>query len=73
MQSLTRFLVFTLFAASTLALSACATRVNRIEDRQDHRTSGVETRQDGYDARYSGRQDRRQIRSDRADARYNSW
>jgi hypothetical protein len=60
-------------SACTFALSACAGRTHRIEHRQDVRTSGVEVRQDRYDARYHGRQDRRDIRSDRADARYERW
>lgn len=61
----------------TITLSSCASRVERIEDRQSAHTSTFENRQDRYDARYQGRTDRRQIRSDHADARfnarYNSW
>ena len=73
MKCITRFGTFIALITCTFALSACATRTDRIEDRQNARTSGVETRQDRYDARANGRQDRRDIRSERADARYERW
>jgi hypothetical protein len=73
MQNITRLVALAALATCTLLSGACATRVERIEDRQDVRTSGVERRHDRYDARYSGRQDRRDIRSERADARYDRW
>ena len=59
--------------AGALAITGCAGRTQRIENRQEVRTAGVAMRQDHYDARAQGRQERREIRSDRADARYNSW
>jgi hypothetical protein len=73
MQNIPRLIALAALITCTFALSACATRTDRIEGRQDARTSGVETRQDRYDARAGGRQDRRQILSDLADARYESW
>lgn len=73
MRNITSSIAITALTACTFALCACAGHTARIEDRQAARTSGLETRQDRYDARAEGRQARRQIRSDRADARFNSW
>jgi hypothetical protein len=72
MQNITRHVALTALAICTFALCACAGHTDSIEHRQSARTSGLETRQDRYDARYKGRQERREIRSERADTRYNS-
>ena len=37
------------------------------------RYEALEQRQSGYDARHEARMDRRELRSDRADARYSRW
>ena len=69
-----RTLIFLQLAACLMMTSACSrTAVERIEDRQDRRTTRVDRRQDRYDARYNARQDRRDMRSDRADARFERW
>ena len=73
MQNLPKLTAFAALTTCAFALSACASRTDRVEGRQNARTSGVEARQDRYDARAEGRHDRRQIRSDRADARYDNW
>jgi hypothetical protein len=49
-----------LFTLSTVLVAGCATE----------RHDALERRQDGFDARHKSRVERRELRSDRADARY---
>ena len=64
MQNLTRLIALGALITSTVTLFAgCAAS----------RYDAVERRQDRYDSRYDARMDRRELRSDRADARYSRW
>ena len=64
MQNFTKLVALGALITSTFTLFAgCAAS----------RYEGVERRADRYDARYDARMDRRELRSERADARYSRW